>query len=163
MSRFGAFFVLLAVSAAHGQEPKELAPYFRPPGLMGTLHLPDGTSYPLTLDVRFRKDRTFTGTFSYQVGLRAHSYEVEGAADEKGRITLHKKRDICTALGPMLGGGKFEARGNEDQMGGVVYMRGMTEGTDNNQLPQPREIKCTFGVIRWDCLARQRWWGPGNR
>ena len=74
----------------------------------------------------------------------------------RGESLFAKKRDICTSIGPMLAAGKFEARGNEDHVGGVVRMRVLTETKDKYRPFTTREVECTFGVARWDILFPAR-------
>jgi hypothetical protein len=123
-------FAMCLTTHTVGDQPKKPAANDGlPKGLMptpGIVRLPGGASYQIYLDIKERKGKTFTGTLTYDLGLRETVFEVEGTIDEKG-ISFQETRVV--GMGhphcPSLGGGKYEKKRNEKV--GVAYLRLRTE------------------------------------
>src|SRR5262245_12407487 len=95
-------------------------------GVAGFVVLPGGHKQPIYLDMRDRSETKFTGTLTYDLGLREQVFKVEGTVDEEGRIAFH---ELPSEAGlhphmPVRGGGKFETT-NSDRLGfsGVALLR----------------------------------------
>jgi len=124
-----SFAVCLTTLTVGDQPKKPTANDGLPKGRMptpGIVRLPSGASYQIYLDIKKQNGKTFTGTLTYDLGLRDTVFEVEGTIDEKG-ITFQETRVVrgvhphC----PSPGGGKYEKIRNEKV--GVAYLRLPTE------------------------------------
>ena len=123
-------FAVCLTTPTVGDQPKNpVANVGLPKGPMSTpgiVRLPSGVSYQIYLDIKEQKGKTFTGTLTYDLGLRETVFEVEGTIDEKG-ISFQETRVV--GMGhphcPSLGGGKYEKKRNEKV--GVAYLRLPTE------------------------------------
>ena len=123
------FAVCLTTHTVGDQPKKPAANDGLPKGLMptpGVVRLPGGASFQIYLDIKTRNGKTFTGTLTYDLGLRETVFEVEGTIDEKG-ITFQETRVVGVGHPhcPSLGGGKYEKKRNEKV--GVAYLRLPTE------------------------------------
>jgi hypothetical protein len=119
------FAVCLTAPTIGDQPKKRAANDGLSRGLMptpGIVRLPSGVSYQIYLDIKERKGKTFTGTLTYDLGLRDTVFEVEGTIDEKG-ISFQETRvvEVGHPHCPSLGGGKYEKKRNEKV--GVAYLR----------------------------------------
>ena len=123
-------FAVCLTTPTVGDQPKNpVANVGLPKGPMSTpgiVRLPSGVSYQIYLDIKEQKGKTFTGTLTYDLGLRDTVFEVEGTIDEKG-ITFQETRVVGVGHPhcPSLGGGKYEKKRNEKV--GVAYLRLPTE------------------------------------
>jgi hypothetical protein len=93
----------------------------------GVVRLPSGTSYLISFRIKERKDKRFTGTITYDLGLREQVFEVEGTIDEKGMTFQEKPAELVHPHCPSLGGGKYEIK-RKDKIG-AAYLRLRTETT----------------------------------
>jgi hypothetical protein len=92
----------------------------------GKVRTPDGTSYRVQLSIVLNKDNSFTGTLTYDLGLRQQPFEVEGALTNKG-LTFHDrpgKQVHVHPHSPVLAAGTCEATSDSDDgYRGVIRVR----------------------------------------
>jgi hypothetical protein len=109
------------------------------------VELPTGHAYPFRLHVAERKGKTFTGTLTYDLGLREQVFEVEGTINQ-GRLTFVEKRArIGHPHSPSLGDGKFEI----DTAAG--------SGVAHLYLPRWTTSRLAYGAGPVECKVRFRW------
>ena len=119
---------LLALSGqTPGNEPKNKHLNDRDAATPGAVRLPNGNSLTFSLRVKERKGKSFSGTITYDLGLRETIFEVEGTIDEKGTTFQEKGIVLGHPHCPSLGGGRYEIKRNEKV--GVAYLRLKTQTT----------------------------------
>ena len=113
-------------------------------GETGFVILPGGHKQPIYLDLKDGKDQTFSGTITYDLGLREQVFEITGTIDKAGRKSFQELpgKGVLHPHSPVRGGGKFETT-ESGRLGfsGVALLR-LTKGESID----PVKCEFVFGV-----------------
>lgn len=117
-----AVALICTVTVSYPADGTPPAPPAKTVILPGKVRTPDGMTYKVQLAIALHKDKTFTGTLTYDLGLRQQPFEVEGALTEKG-LTFHDKPGQAAHVhphSPVLAAGTCEATRSDEGYRGTI-------------------------------------------
>jgi hypothetical protein len=109
------------------------------------VELPNGHECPFSLHVAERKGKTFTGTMTYDLGLREQVFEVEGTIDQERLTFVEKRAKTSHPHSPSLGNGRFEIDTGARRGVAYLYLRPWTTPGS------------AYGAGPVECKVRFRW------